>query len=161
MISNITQKISIEPEYLDNNINNHLLNRIKYLAEGTCTLNNGYIINVNKIKKIVKNIIDSSESLIIFEIVYEATTLKPTIGLILTGTICMILPQGLFVNIDGKMKVLIPSSSMNFKFKKDEYDEYYVNKTGKSKLVNGMDIKIQIIMIKYEQKEFKCIGKII
>jgi DNA-directed RNA polymerase subunit E'/Rpb7 len=156
MLINIDQKVSIHSKYLDKNIKNHLLNKLKSTMIGTCTLEYGYIIEINKIIKLGDNLIASANSLVIFDIVYEAEILKPELGQDLSGKVCMIFQHGIFVEIKDKMKVLIPSTSIPlYTFK----DAIFVNDND-DKISLGNKLLITVVMIKYEKKEFSCIGKI-
>ena len=65
----------------------------------------------------------------------------------------MIFHHGIFVDIKGKMKVLIPSASMS---------SYIYNPSDNSfgPISKGINVSIEIVMIKYEKKQFSCIGKL-
>ena len=80
---------------------------------GICTVEYGYIIKIIRIVDIGDNTIGTANSLVIFNVTYEAEILKPEIGQILTGTVCMIFQHGIFVNIQDKMKILIPATAMS------------------------------------------------
>ena len=154
MIQHINQKVSIASKYLDNNIEKHILDKLKKTMEGKCTLDNGYIINVNKIINLGENKIGRANSLVVFNLTYEAEILRPQKGDILFGTVCMIFHHGIFVNVKEKMKVLIPATSMS---------SYVYNQIDNSfgPISKGIDISIEIVMIKYEKKQFSCIGKLL
>ena len=158
MIQLITHKVSIEPMYLDSNIKDHILNKLKKTMTGKCTLNNGYIIEVKRIVNIGENRIGCAKSLIIFNVTYEAEILKPQKGQCIRGKVCMIFQNGIFVDVCGKMKVLIPIASMK------EYTYSSIENSFKSSnntIVTGVDINIEIVMTKYEKKQFSCIGKLL
>lgn len=157
MIIHITQKVPIEPQFLDSNIKTHIFNKIKQKMDGVCTLQTGYVLSVNKIIDIGDNIVDRANSLAIFNVTYEADVIKPEKGQIISGDVCMVFQHGIFVNISNKIKILIPSLSMS---------EYKYNNTdafiGKSVIIkNGINVTISITMIKYENKQFSCIGKLL
>ena len=157
MLQTIDQRISIESMYLDSNIKEHILNKVKKTMEGKCTFDNGYIINVNKLLKIGDNTIGCANSLVIFNITYEAEVLKPEKGQILHGKVCMVFQHGIFVDVYGKMKVLVPATSM------DQYEYQQPENIftwGKKKIENGVDISVDIVDTKYEKKQFSCIGRL-
>lgn len=154
MIQNINQKVSIASKYLDNNIEKHILDKLKKTMEGKCTLDNGYIINVNKIINLGDNKIGRANSLVVFNLTYEAEILRPQKGDILFGTVCMIFHHGIFVNVKGKMKVLIPATSMS------SYVYNHIDNTF-GPISKDTEISIEIVMIKYEKKQFSCIGKLL
>ena len=115
MLKNINQKVSIESKYLNSNTENHILDKLKKIMEGKCTLDNGYIISVKSIIDLGSNTIGSNTS-VIFNLTYEAEILRPDKGHILSGNVCMVFHHGIFVNVCGKMKVLIPATSMNYDY---------------------------------------------
>jgi DNA-directed RNA polymerase subunit E'/Rpb7 len=153
MLKNINQKVSIESKYLNSNTENHILDKLKKIMEGKCTLDNGYIIDVKRIINLGDNTIGGANSLVIFDVTYEVEILRPENGQILSGTVCMIFHHGIFVDIKGKMKVLIPSASMS---------SYIYNPSDNSfgPISKGINVSIEIVMIKYEKKQFSCIGKL-
>lgn len=159
MITEITQKVSINSKYLDSNISHHLLKKIKKNMEGKCYLDYGYIIKVKNIIDIGSNIIAPATLMAVYTVKYEADVIKPVKGLILSGKICMIFKQGIFVNILDKMKVLIPENNIKgYKFN----DDIFVSEDkDKDDLVINTKVEIEITMVKYEKKSFSCIGKIL
>jgi len=158
MIVTIKHKVSIEAKYLDNNIEEHLLNKIKTRVVGKCYIDHGYILNVTKIINIGNNTISSVNSFVVFDVTYEADVLKPEIGDIYSGSVCMIFQHGIFVDVKNKLKVLVPIKSMKtYVFE----DDFFVNKKENSKISISSELSIRIIMIKYEKKEFSCIGELV
>jgi DNA-directed RNA polymerase subunit E'/Rpb7 len=155
MIKIITQEVSIESKYLDSDIKDHILNKLKKIMEGKCTLINGYVIEVNKVISLGENIIGCANSFTIFKVTYEAEVLLPEKGQFMNGKVCMVFQHGIFVEVCSKMKVLIPVASME-EFKYSSVNNSFENKD--CKIVNGMYIDIEIIMTKYEKKQFSCIG---
>ena len=155
MVKKITQKVSIEPKYLDSDINNHIFNKLKKNMEGTCTLDNGYIISVNKLINVRDNKIGCANS-VIFDVTYEVDMLKPTKGQILFGKVCMVFAHGIFV-VCETMKVLVPATTMTaYTWQPDEN----IFKSATKSIKNNVDISIEIVMTKYEKKQFSCIGKL-
>lgn len=160
MIKIINQKVSIEAMYLDSDIEYHLLAKLKRIMKDKCTADDGYFININKITCIGDNTIENANSLVICDVIYEAEVLKPTKGQILSGKVCMVFQHGIFVDIYGKMKVLVPSTSMN-NYTYNESDNNFTSPLLLEKTIeNGVDIDINIVDIKYEKKQFSCIGKL-
>lgn len=154
MLQNIKQRVSIEAKYLDNNVENHVLEKLKKMMEGKCTLDNGYIISVKKVVDLGDNTIGCANSLVIFNVTYEAEILRPEKGQELSGTVCMVFHHGIFVDVSGKMKVLIPATSM--------LSHVYNQSTNSfGPISKGVEVSIEIVMIKYEKKQFSCIGKLL
>jgi DNA-directed RNA polymerase subunit E'/Rpb7 len=158
MLLIIKNKVSIEAKYLDKKIEEHLLNKIRTTVVGKCYLEYGYILNVTKIIDIGTNTISSVNSFVVFDVTYEADVLKPKIGDVFSGSVCMIFQHGIFVNVKNKLKVLVPAKSMKtYVFEND----YFFNKKENSKITNSCELSISITMIKYEKKEFSCIGELV
>ena len=157
MMMTILQKIPIDNKYLYRNVREHLLEKTKTMMEGTCSKENGYIIEVKEIEEIIDNIIAPATSTVFFTVKYRANILKPVIGEVVKGKICMIFQYGIFVDIMNIMKILIPATSMdNFEYNNNEYDDNKGNVLSK-----GKEVSIKIISFKYEDKQFSCIGDII
>jgi DNA-directed RNA polymerase subunit E'/Rpb7 len=159
MITNLflNQKLSIESCYLDKNIHNHLLKKLKETVENTCNMDQGYILKVIKIIEIVDNNIISSNTSVIFVVKYEAETFKPKINNVISGKVCMIFQHGIFIDILNKMKVIIPIKSLqNF-----IYNEKIGFISDELTIKVGIQINIKIVLIKYENKSYSCIGNLI
>ena len=153
----ISQKVSLESKYLDSDYEEHILKKIKINMENTCSYNHGYIISVNKILDIGENMISNANSSVIFNVKYEVDILKPEIDDILNGTVCMIIEDGILLDIDEKIKILISAQSMkNYEYNKDK--NVFVD--GKDIIQMGMNIDTQVIQIQYEKHNFSYIGKL-
>lgn len=158
MLVNIVQKVSIEPKFLDSNIAYHLLQKIKRNMEGKCTLDYGYIITVNKIVELGKNMIAPANSLVVYDVKYEAETIKPEKGMELNGEICMVFPNGVFVDVLNKLNVLIPVSSLDgYTF----FNDSFVSDKDEDNIKVGSNVNIRITMVKYEKKSFSSIGELV
>lgn len=156
MLIPIRQNVSINSKFLDKNINAHLLNKLQTTMVGKCTLEYGYILGINKIIKSGYNSITPANSLVVFDLIYEAEVLKPEIDSELSGTVCMVFQHGIFVDIQGKMKVLVPTTSMpTYVYKESMFVD-----DNENEISMGVKLKITIVMIKYDKKEFSCIGKL-
>ena len=152
----IKQKVSIESKFLDNNVTKHLFDKLQKTMTGKCTLEYGYILKINKIITVGENSITPANSSVVFDLIYEAEVLKPNVGDDLSGTVCMVFKHGIFVDIQGKIKVLIPVSSMeSYTFDNSRF----VHNNG-TEISVGINVTITIVMIKYEKKQFSCIGKL-
>jgi DNA-directed RNA polymerase subunit E'/Rpb7 len=86
----IEKRVVLESKYLNNNYKTHLLTKIKSNITSECTEDYGHIIDIIKIIDIISHKIDRTNSDNIFNIRFEAKTLKPTPGKIMEGVVCMI-----------------------------------------------------------------------
>lgn len=158
MIKIIERRICLEPRFLDQNIYSHLLKKIKDSIEGECTKEHGHILKINKLVKIYDNMISSANSDIVFTVLFEAETLKPEIGYNLSGNVCMILPSGIFVNIQDKLKVLIPRNELNDYIYNASNTCYNKNDIS---IKNGDIVTVCISGIRYTKQNFSCFGSLI
>jgi DNA-directed RNA polymerase subunit E'/Rpb7 len=149
------RKICLEPKFLDDNVIGHLLEKIERDVLGKCDQYYGYVVKVFKKIQIVENIISAAGPGVFFLVKFGAQVLKPEVGSEYEGTVCMTSPHGIFVEVFGKMKVLIPTDKMaGYKF--DKTGPFF--KKGKKTISEGDTVQIAISMIKYEKQNFNCIG---
>lgn len=155
----IEKRVSLNPSFLGKNYKNALIKKIKDLCENDCTQEYGYIIEVKMLNKIKDNYISNVNSDILFNVEFEAITLKPEIGSIFTDKVCMVYNCGIFVNIKDKMKVLIPLTSLK-EYKFDSNKKIFYNKETKKEIQEGCDITVIITGLKYSKKNFSCYGEL-
>lgn len=75
----IKNSVIVEPRYLDNNILQHLDKKVKEDFIGKCFKDYGYIVDVVKILN-YKSRITSSDSIIVFDLECEISSLFPEVG---------------------------------------------------------------------------------
>jgi len=149
MISTIVRRIYLEPKYLDQDIMIHLLENIKKQTLNECSKQHGYILSVKSIIEIIHN----EETF--FTTKFEAEILLPEKGKIMSGDVCMIYKDGIFVNVHKRQKILIPASSIeNYTF-----DEVYGTYNSSNNIIKqGDQINVVITATKYNNKNFSCVG---
>lgn len=154
----IERRICLEPRFLDQNIMSHLLVKVKNSIEGECTKKYGHILKVIRLVELKDNMISSANSDIVFTVSFEAETLLPTVGGKLTGEVCMILPSGIFLSIQDKLKVLVPQNELN---------GYVLNQATMSYKKDGNIIKrgdtvsVCITGTRYTKQSFSCFGRLV
>lgn len=158
MIITMKTQVVLHPRFLDTDIDTHILNMAIDTFTGKCFKDVGYILNIIKIIRKNSNCISRANSDIVFSIEVEVDTLKPVIGLKLLGEVCMVYEGGIFVDIMGKMKVLVPPDNMpNFDYiKKDS-----VFRLGDENISIGSQVYVILNLVKYEKQQFSGIGKLI
>lgn len=149
MIVNINKRVYLEPKFLNENIMVHLLDKITEISVGQCTKENGHVLKVNRIVEVLGN------EDTIFNVIFEAETLKPTVGDKFSGTVCMIYKDGIFAQISEKQKMLIPAISIKG-YTYDESSQTYLN--GKKKIKVGDTIDAIVTASQYSKQNFSCIG---
>lgn len=148
----IKRRVYLEPKYLVKNIMEHLLTTLKKNVVGECTKEYGHILSVERIVKIIDN------QDCIFTILFEANTLKPEAGKKLTGVVCMIYKDGIFINVKEKQKMLIPALTLkDYKF--DQVSRTYIN--GTNKIEEGDIVEALVTAARYNNKNFSCFGSIV
>ena len=116
-IISMEKRVCINPEFLGKQLNKHIFDFLKEITKNECTRDNGYIINVKKLNKIKNNYISGNNCELIFEVEILVEILKPEINKIFKDRVCMIFSGGIFIDVKGKFKVLIPLLSLeNFVF---------------------------------------------
>lgn len=151
------RKICLEPRFLDSKITEHIREKIQHDILGKCDQSYGYVTKIFKNIQIVENIVSTSGSGVFFLVKFGAEVFKPEIGSEYEGRVCMTSPHGIFVEVFGKMKVLIPADKMDgYKF--DKSGPYF--KKGKKTISEGDTVRIEINMTKYEKQNFNCIGSL-
>ena len=158
-IINITKKISIESEYLNKNLCENILKKLKEIFKNECTKDNGYYLDILSVKKIIDNYI-SSNCENIFEIEFEAEVLKPEAGKTFEGELCMIFSGGIFINIKNKLKVLIPISTLN-NFDFEQSKNCFINKNNKDEIKQSSVLSVLITGTKYTKRNFSCFGTLV
>lgn len=152
MYSIIQRRIYLDPKYLDQNIMNHIMNKIIEETSNECTKENGHILSVTRIVEILSN------EDTIFTVSFEAETLKPTEGSRFTGVVCMIYKDGIFVNIANKQKMLIPAITLKGYTFNDTSKEYFNNNLI---IKEGDEIQVIITAVRYNKQNFSCVGSLV
>lgn len=151
-IVTIKRRVYLKPQYLDQNIMKHLLTTLKNNVIGECTKEYGHILSVERIVEIVDN------QDCIFTILFEANTLKPEAGKKLTGVVCMIYKDGIFINVKEKQKMLIPALTLK-EYRFDYVSRTYIN--GTKRIEEGDIVDALVTAARYNNKNFSCFGSIV
>jgi DNA-directed RNA polymerase subunit E'/Rpb7 len=154
----IEKRIVLAQQYLNSNYMEHLFNRLKNTVCVDCTEEHGHIIDVKKIVQILNHKIDRTNSDIIFNIKFLATTFKPVAGKIIEGIVCMVYKDGIFITIMDRQKMLIPSVLL----KGYTFDEKLLSySNGMETIMMGNTIQGKVTAIKYNKKNFSCFGSLV
>jgi len=148
--------VFVNPEEFKYNINELLEYKLKDKYEQTCSKEYGFIIKIEKINfKDQTNIINTlGNGEIIYTVSFICLVLEPTKNMILQGQINTMFRHGIFANID-KIKILIPSSKLDgWTFNDNKFSK------GNVTLNISDKIEIKIIEVRYEKKQYSCIGTI-
>lgn len=146
-------KIYIEPRFFDSKIKQHIIDKVKEQTFHTCIDEIGYVMNVDKIntiKNIHSNLFIVNSDLVVF---------KPEKDTVYDTLVCMTFKEGVFVEINGIQKVLIPTSSIKDRY--DYTDKLFICKDTKKIIDNNTKLKVKLTAIKYYNNKFNCIGQIV
>jgi DNA-directed RNA polymerase subunit E'/Rpb7 len=143
---NIKHRMVLPCSGLHRELKRVLLEQLTEDVVGKCVQEYGHIVHVVRIHKILHYEISRVDSSLIFVIEYVARVLNPRIGMVSRGEICMVYPEGLFVNIQGYQKVLIPSQTLA----EVSVDTFEV----------GDMIDVELTAVKYTGNYFNCIGRL-
>ena len=138
----IKRRIFLHPKYLDKNIMSHLQRTIEKKVVGHVDRDNGHIISVNQILRILNN----EDTFFFLEI--EVTTFKPQVKQKIKGIVFWIFNDGIFVNVFEKVKILIPSIYIKDYSFNENTNTFENNNTV---IRMGDTIKVEIKAVKYDQ----------
>lgn len=157
----IDTQLCIEPRYLTSQIRKHIYNKLKTQLVDKCTQEYGYITDVDENITILSNKIATSGCNVLANVRCTITRLKPRVGDEFNGIVCMIYGEngnGIFVEIQNKMKVLVPFEQMaGYKYNKSK--QIFQNDRG-DKIGEKSEVVIVIQKIQYKSNNFNCIGRL-
>ena len=154
-MTKIVRTVCIEPSMLDVNIHSHILSKAIQEWQGKCTKDDGIIVKILSVDRIIDNYVSPATSGLNFVLSLNAETLKPKVGDVFVEEVKQITTRGIFIN--GSITVIVPSHTLSdYTFDKD--DECF---SGNGKTIKtGDKIEISISAIKYENNKFKYIGSL-
>jgi DNA-directed RNA polymerase subunit E'/Rpb7 len=146
----LTKKINIEPKFLNNNIDNYILEYFKKNIEGKC-IAEGYVKEdtISVLKKSVGRLYGSRfTGDIKYEIIYTADICNPVIGNIIECKVKFINKLGI-LGYNGPITIVVRKQF-------NEFDNYF------DKINQNDVIKVEVIAKKYHlnDKEIKVVTKL-
>ena len=153
----LTQQITIEPEDMNSRLKSTILDLLVQRSVGKCTAANGYTVRVEPEFKLLSNKINAF-GVGIFTVQYTVVSLKPAPGMEMDGTVCMVFDGGLLLDVEERMKVLIPSENLKgYKFSAD--NSCFVKKS--RKLSEGSVVTVKISRAEFRDGQFNCFGELV
>lgn len=150
-----TIQICIEPRFIDDNVPHQIEKKIKEKYVNKCNKTYGYVLDVQDIE-IIDNKISRTGGNVFYTVKCKISSLKPQIGSRYVGNVCMIYEAGIFVDVQDKFKVLIPSDTLEG-YKYDSEEEFF-KKKGKV-IKEESEIKLEITNVEFSDGIYNCIGK--
>ena len=159
--STIISKLSIDARFLDSAILKHVLNQLRKCMEGSCSKENGYIMNIYDRIDVLDNCISNANSDIIFTVRYEADILLPQKDVIYEGDVCMVFNKGIFIVVETKLKILVVVDALKgYTF--DQLKSAFVSLDSSKKNIEKNDkTRVKITGVMYSKNKFSCYGEIV
>jgi DNA-directed RNA polymerase subunit E'/Rpb7 len=154
--TSIDVHIYLVPDEICKDYNKFLLQKVKDIYEKHAFEEHGIIYKVNKVNKIKSNTISDIGTSILFLVEIDIDRYLPKQDDNLYLPINKICPYGIFF-LENKIRILIPSSSLNgYEMKKRE-SYYYIEKDCVEIRENG-EIKLRLTEVRFEKDGFSCLG---
>ncbi len=154
----VEKTVVLENKYLDSNIKEHIKNKLVNDIKNKWIEEDGYIINVNEIKKIKDIYTSLSSNNIICKVECNLIRIKPEINKKFKGHICLITNTAILINIENIFQVLIPANKYLTEYKYNEEKKIYKNK--KITLSKFKECIVEIMDTKFLSGRYSCIGRI-
>ena len=154
----IVKRICLPYEFLDTNIKTHIVDYIKNNLQGDCTKDYGYITKINcenEELEIIDHEISRISSDLLFTVSFHAETINPKKGDIIKGEVCMIFSDGIFVNVEDRLKILIPITNLQ-DYSYEEEENIFSKKDYTVKVGDIVEVIIQASM--FNKKKINCFG---
>lgn len=154
----IIEDVCVEASSLDERVSDHIYEKLVSKFQGHCDQKYGHVIQVCKNVRILSNVISTTSSGVFFKVRVSMDTLNPKAGGTYQGKVCMIFKEGIFVELFGKVKVLIPSGVIP-EFKYNKTTSCFERSRGVSIKI-GDEVEVVLDTVKYERKNFICLGSL-
>ena len=151
----ITEKINIECKYLCPEYEKHVLEKIRKKFEGKSSKDYGFISTINPDIK-VENVIITPNNNIKCTVTFTVGSIKPQVGDVHTGTVCLVNAHGILVDIPGNFKIFIPCRKTN--------GYIYANNSfhkETSHIKKETEIELILRTVDYNGNKFMCIGELL
>lgn len=149
-----TAFIEIEPEHLHSQLEETIIQKLSEKYCNKCTQKQGYIFNILPEIKILSNQMSRVSLNVVFEVEFTAECFKPEEQREIEAQIKMIFEHGVLAEKFG-MKILIPKPSIKGTIKNG------VVVIGKKEYRADESIRVRLVTVKYDKKNFSAIGNII
>lgn len=155
----VVKHLIVEPQYISQQkLHNYILHKFRKQSELECSKDYGYILNVHSNFEILRNHISNATSNPIFTVKFTIENLKPEIGSIFVGPVCMIFNKGVFISVLNKLKIFIPiDENSGYKFVQAT-NSFVLNQN--KKIDSNSVLTCEIIGMKYTNHKFNCVGRL-
>ena len=154
-IVTLVRRICLHSQYLDKDLQHHLLQELIKTTRNECGKEYGHLISVKKINKIMNHKIGRVNGDNVFTVEFDVLVLHPIVDTELPGVVCMVYQDGIFVNILEKQKMLIPATSLKmYKFN----GELSIYESHAHSIGVGDDVEVVVTASQYSDGCFSCLG---
>lgn len=152
----VEEKIPIPSECFNGDIKQNIYKKVCERFEKKCFKEYGYVVKVYDNIQIGDNTLSTHSSVCYFNVNFTIKTLKPEPNKKYEGIITIVIPNGIFLEIEGIMKVLVPLAKLEgYTYK----DSSFIS-SNKKVLKKGMTLTVIMDKIRFENNKFDCIGSL-
>jgi len=153
----INRTISLPPKFLDSNVKVHIQDIVNKEVN-TCSREYGYIISILRLISCNEGTVSPTSSNILFNVKFEAETVKPESNSIFEGTVIMIDQNGIMVGVKDILKILVPHTQIKGLKYDSTTNSYRIIMSNKKSIEKNDVIKVKITDIRYSRNNYSCIG---
>jgi len=143
-ILNVTKWVKIHPSWLGTDLKTNIKKSMDKTLKGTCEKDIGYFVEILSVVSLNDSRIENSSSDISINVTFKVSVFKPVIGKVISVKILYLYNEGILISYDNFLKLIIPC---------DTYNEH----NHKEQDV----VQVEITDIKYDDKQFKCIARLV
>lgn len=179
--SEIKKTLCVGANVMDANIIKTIVRLFRQKYEKTCDEEDGIIVSLDKMTNLT-NVISKDSCHIHFTATFQAQTVKPQKGLVVSFTPTLILPKGIFGKLYDSISLFVPDEYIKgWTFKGDRYisnvsnvsseneenkesdDSDNENKENKENKTITKDHEVKVIIhdIKFNTTKYNCICKLV
>jgi DNA-directed RNA polymerase subunit E'/Rpb7 len=146
--------VTLHPAELTVPLHTLLLQKVRDRADrGECTQEHGYILDVRHLQKVLENKVSYDGSVLV-TCLFDITYFKPEVGMELEETVVDIFDQGIFCNLKGRIRTLIPRATLvGYTYTK----QCYTSPDGRN-IQPASRITICITQTRYTNGNYSCIA---
>tara|TARA_Y100000389_G_scaffold183941_2_gene201905 strand:+ start:7312 stop:7875 length:564 start_codon:yes stop_codon:yes gene_type:complete len=138
-VTTIARRLQFEPSILNERVDENVKDRVRQKYVNYCSKNDGYILDILDVK-IVDCEISPTNSSVQCDVEFDARCMKPFVGDVRTGKVCLIFERGVLLELDGVLKVLVPRDEKGGFVVDDKHVPYEYSLAGPSPCYIGYDI---------------------
>ena len=161
----IKKTLCVGANVMDANIIKTIVRLFRQKYEKTCDEEDGIIVSIDKMTNLT-NVISKDSCHIHFTATFQAQTVKPEKGLVVSFTPTLILPKGIFGKLYDSISLFVPDEYIKgWTFKGDKYvlneSENESTDSENKTITKDHEVKVMIHDIKFNTTKYNCICKLV